>query len=41
MIMATSYVVIIMTTSFGDLHHDLCKDAKGGEQGEPVRAVFP
>ena len=41
MIMATSYVVILMTTSFGDLYHDLCRGAKSGEHSEPVRAISP
>lgn len=29
-----------MTTSFGDLYHDLCRGAKSGEHGEPARAIF-
>ena len=33
-------IVIIMSTSFGDLYHDLCRSAKSGEHGEPVRAIF-
>ena len=34
-------IVIVMTTSFGDLDHDLCRGAKSGEHSEPVRAIFP
>ena len=30
-----------MTTSFGDLYHDLCRAAKSGEHSEQLCAIFP